>query len=459
MFNYISKLKKTTVGPDGLPYWLFRENAHSQAEPLTHMFNLSLSSSVFPETWKIGCIKPIPKCPRPSKFSDLRPICLTPIIARVFERIVFDSFVSERYHSTLSNNQFGFRKGSSITCALIKLLNDVYYIRSENDYVRIITLDLSKAFDSISHRAIIDGLRKSHYNPFLINWFNSFLSRRVYSTLVNDQLSRELTTSQGVPQGTVNGPPLFNSGTSDISVTTDIPERRCRLTKFADDFTPVVGGRIGEHYYASDVINALEVQFNSKNLTLNDGKTKEVLLSFKKGQQPRTIPGVERVMSRQKLGVIFDENLSFMEHITAICKASVLCLYLLLRLKHLNYTAEELNLLYNSLVISRLSYCASVWGGTYSYLLDQIDRVQNKARFFGIIDEIEPIREIIRKSDQALLRKITETGYLHQLYHLLPRRTDYAADTLRPRNAGVMKTKLEKQLCIFPLRVLRGVYT
>ena len=194
-------------------------------------------------------------------------------------------------------------------------------------------------------------------------------------------------------------------------------------------------------------------------MTLNDGKTKEVLLSSKKGQQPRTIPGVERVTSRKILGVIFDENLSFKEHITAICKASVSCLYLLLRLKRLNYTAEELKLFHNSLVISRLSYCASVWGGTYSYLLDQIDRVQNKARFFGIIDKIETIREIIGKSDQGLLRKITETGYLHQLYHLLPHRTDYAADTLRPRNAGVMKTKLEKQLCIFPSRVIRGVFT
>ena len=98
----------------------------------------------------------------------------------------------------------------------------------------------------------------------------------------------------------------------------------------------------------------------------------------------------------------------------------------------------------------------AVWGGTYSYLLDQIDRIQNKARFFGIIDGIEPIREIIRKSDQTLLRQITETGYLH-LYHLLPRRTDYAADTLRHRNTGVMKTKLDKQLCIFPSIVSRGV--
>ena len=122
----------------------------------------------------------------------------------------------------------------------------------------------------------------------------------------------------------------------------------------------------------------------------------------------------------------------------------------LVRLKRLNYTTEELKLLYNSLVISRLSYCASVWAGTYSYLQDQTDRVQNKALFVDIIDEIEPIRKIICKSDQALLRKITETGYLHQLYLLLPRRTSYAADTLRPRNAGVMKAKLEKKTLYFP---------
>ena len=160
------KVQKTTDGPDGLSYWLYRENAHSVAEPLTYILNLSLSSTVFPETWKLGCIKHIPKCPLPSEISDLLPICLTPIIARVFERIVFDSFVSKRYHSTLSDDQFGFRKGSSTTCALIKLLNDVYYLRLEKDYVRLITLDLSKAFDSISHRAIIYGFHKLIITPF-----------------------------------------------------------------------------------------------------------------------------------------------------------------------------------------------------------------------------------------------------------------------------------------------------
>ena len=166
------------------------------------------------------------------------------------------------------------------------------------------------------------------------------------------------------------------------------------------------------------------------------------------------------MMTRKILGVIFDENLLFKEHITGVCKASVSCLYFLLRLKRLNYTAEELKLLYNSLVIHRLSYCASVWRSTYSYLLDQVDQVQKKAKFFRIFDEIEPIREIIRISDQILLRKITATGNLHQLNHILPLRTNYGADTLRPRNSGVMKTKLEKKsLSIFPSIVLRGVVT
>ena len=88
-----------------------------------------------------------------------------------------------------------------------------------------------------------------------MNWYNSFFSGRIHSTFVNDQLSWELTISQGDPQGTVNRPSLFNSGTNDVSVASDIPERCCRLSKFADDLTPVVGGRIGEHESAREFIN------------------------------------------------------------------------------------------------------------------------------------------------------------------------------------------------------------
>ena len=300
---------------------------------------------------------------------------------------------------------------------------------------KVPALRISHSTFSICRLCIFQVADKIHQNSLLAFYSHRFIFKisSFFSKITENKFENEWskigTWSRNQNKRSENNQESKNNQEIKIQAT-DIPERRCRLTKFADDFTPVVGGRLGEHEHASDVINALEVRFNSKNLTLNDGKTKEVLLSFKKGQQPRTIPGVERVTSRKTLGVIFDENLSFKEHITAICKASVSCLYLLLRLERLNYTAEELKLLYNSLVISRLVYCASVWGGTYSYLLDQIDRVQSKAQFFGIIDEIEPIREIIRKSDQALLRKITETGYLHQLYQIIPRRTDYTADML-----------------------------
>lgn len=411
---------------------------------------------IFPDSWKIGCIKPIPKCPRPAEFTDLRPISLTPVIARLFERVVFDSFLSDAYHATLPNDQFGFRKGSSTTCALIKLLNDIHHLRRTNEYVRLFTLDMSKAFDTISHRAIINSLNgiQPPISPFLLNWYNSFLSSRVHFTLINGHASGKLTMTQGVPQGTIHGPPLFNGATAGISLPVGVSH--CRLTKYADDYTPVIGGHIGTNDCADDVISCLEDQFQSRNLLLNHMKTKELLFCASRDHIPPTVQGIERVSDRKILGVIFDDKLSFKAHITTICQISVSRIYLLLRLKRLNYTHVELELLYDALVKSRLSYCASVWGGTFAYLLDRIDRVQRKAVRFGIIRQYEPIRDVIRNADQTLYQAITTSGETHLLYDLLPQRTSYATNILRPRHAGVAKTTNERDLRIFPSRFLKG---
>ena len=181
VYNYLLKIKSSAAGPDGLPAWLFRENAHNLAEPLAHIFNASLKSMIFPECWKIGRITPVPNVQRPKSHTDFRPVCITSIISRLFERVVFDTFFSESYHKNLPSDQFGFRRGYSTTFALLKLLHDIHQLRSTQDYVRVITLDLSKAFDTVSHISIIDSLKTLEpcISPYLINWFADFLSSRI----------------------------------------------------------------------------------------------------------------------------------------------------------------------------------------------------------------------------------------------------------------------------------------
>jgi hypothetical protein len=58
------------------------------AEPITDVFNLTLSSGIVPDTWKCANIIPIPKENLPKEEGDLRPISLTPCISKVMEEFV-----------------------------------------------------------------------------------------------------------------------------------------------------------------------------------------------------------------------------------------------------------------------------------------------------------------------------------------------------------------------------------
>ena len=191
VFNYLRKIKQTATGLDGIPYWILRDSALYLVSPVAHIFNLSLSSAKFPTQWKLSCIKPVPKCSNPVSFEDMRPISLTPILARVFRRLVYDIYSAGVYSSTLNVNQFGFRKHASTTCALVNdLLNDIYIMRRSTDYIRVITLDMSKAFDTVSHSSIVSGLcaLQPNLNPYITNWYVDFIKKEpttLHSTRTN----------------------------------------------------------------------------------------------------------------------------------------------------------------------------------------------------------------------------------------------------------------------------------
>ena len=55
---------------------------------ILNIFNRSLESSIFPDTWKHSIITPLPKVGRPKKLKDYRPISLLPILSKVLERLV-----------------------------------------------------------------------------------------------------------------------------------------------------------------------------------------------------------------------------------------------------------------------------------------------------------------------------------------------------------------------------------
>ena len=77
----LAKQKKTSAGPDGLPYWIWK---------ITKIFNMSLEHQCVPQLWKLANLNPIPKETPLTDCTQLRPISFTNIIMRLFEKVVLE---------------------------------------------------------------------------------------------------------------------------------------------------------------------------------------------------------------------------------------------------------------------------------------------------------------------------------------------------------------------------------
>ena len=121
-----------------------------------------------------------PKQTFQSSLRTLRGICVTPVIARTFEWVVYNTFGKEGVGSYLNNNQFAYRTGDSCTNALLKIQHEFLQALDSNDNraVRLFTMDFSKAFDRVKHNLLIEKLTQSPLNPYIVNWYVSFLSDR-----------------------------------------------------------------------------------------------------------------------------------------------------------------------------------------------------------------------------------------------------------------------------------------
>ena len=92
----LSKIKKTASGPDGIPYWVWRDNALLLAPVVTFIWNLFLYSYTWPEAWKESNISPLSKVDIPSQHQDSRGINVTLVIPRCFEKLSIVNSVNTR---------------------------------------------------------------------------------------------------------------------------------------------------------------------------------------------------------------------------------------------------------------------------------------------------------------------------------------------------------------------------
>ena len=131
-------------------------------------------------------------------------------------------------------------------------------------------LDLSKAFDTVSHDRLIQKLGTIGFSQPTINWFSSYLSNRSQVTSIEQSSTQPVHV--GVPQGSILGPLLFLIYVNEIPSTVN----NCDISLYADDTVLFCSAKTIielEQKLNSDLQN-LSRWFGANRLTLNTSKCK-----------------------------------------------------------------------------------------------------------------------------------------------------------------------------------------
>ena len=400
-------IKRTTSGPDDLPYWLFRDFGYYLAPVITDVFNASLLQHTVPLLWKEANIRPVPKELPFTSCNQLRPISLRNIIMRLFERLVYRNELSTVCANHIGLDHFAYRKGHNSTMALLKSQHNwLKRLDGNADFVRIFSFNFSKAFDSVSHRILVSKLRDVDINPYILNWLISFISNRKQRVVVDNIITEYIDITRGVPQGTVLGPILFSLMINDIKPVSP----SSLLVKFADDITVSIPVRAGDSNMAESEVSSIMEWAEKNQMTLNLNKTWEMLLkssSLKVPPAPLAI--VERKTKLKLLGVTYeDDPVNWDSHIDHVLSKARSRLYILRVCRFYGYPKEQLDLLFQSLIISVFTYAIEVWGCCYyDKYLKRIDKLFARAFKSGYCLKKYSICDILTTRDSKLWIKMT----------------------------------------------------
>ena len=133
-------------------------------------------------------------------------------LSKLIERIVAVQFVQHISDNGLFEVfQSAYRHLHSTETALLRVHNDILQAVDTHGGAILVLLDLSAAFDTIDHNKFLHILEHAFgVKGDTLKWFQSYLSDRTQSVVINKESSDAFTLLFGVPQGTVLGPILFS---------------------------------------------------------------------------------------------------------------------------------------------------------------------------------------------------------------------------------------------------------
>ena len=386
-------VKSKEYGP---PFFL--RVASTVITPYLHSFmEYSFINGIFPGNCTIARIVPIFKKGERDKPTNYRPISILSCFTKIFEKIIYKRLINFlNKHNVIQKTQYGFQKNISTNHALIDVITNSFDNINNNLYTGLVFLDLTKAFDTVSHDILLHKLDHYGIRGKTNDLIQTFLQRKQYVS-VNGVNSNVLANNYGVAQGSTLGPLLF------LLYINDLPSSvNCVPRFFADDTCLVYSSSNPStlNTAINQDLKNISQWFKANKLTVNPSKSNVLIIPHKLN---KTVPNmnfflnntlIQQSSSVKYLGVIIDFKLSFDIHIKSLEHKISRAVGIMSKLKYF-MPKNALQTIYYSFIQSHLIYGLPVWGSTYHSYLKKLRILQNKAvKFIGgdlFQDRITPL--------------------------------------------------------------------
>ena len=318
-------------------------------------------------------------------------------------------------HLPVPDIQHGFRKHHSTITALHDFnqnIADGFNKKKPPDRTVLLQIDLSKAFDMVSHEKLLRDLNKTKVPDTIKRWFNTYLHGRQSRVNFRNKTSNARNVKTGVPQGAVTSPILFNFYLFNLPT----PPEGVKLVQYADDISVYASGTSINSLCQSitDYTTKLIDFLAERNLIVSPEKSTVTLFTpdTKEANIHPPVKIADKLVKLDKcpklLGTYFDTMYTFSKHIKETVSKAKLRINIMKSLAGSSWgqDKETLVMTYKSICRSTLEYASPIWAPAISESnWTRLQTVQNQA---------------LRVATGCLL--MSSSSHLHQETKVLPLR-------------------------------------
>ena len=376
-------------GPDGIHGKVLKNCRESIAYPLSRIFRMSYNIGQIPAEWKLANVVPVHKKGSKSSVENYRPISLTSLVMKVFEKIVKDELMIKCRHK-LNNNQHGFMPKKSCTTQMLSFVDTLSISINDNVRTDVIYFDFAKAFDSVNHDIILKKLKHNFdIDGTLLKFIMNYLKDRKQCVVIGGAQSDPMDVRSGVPQGSIIGPLLFVLFINDMQ---NCVSEGTHIALYADDTK--IWRRINnwsDHEILQNDIDALHNWSVSNKMKFHPDKCKVLTVAYSGGLNSMwsmfpfqiftyTLNGItlESVEQEKDLGVIVTTKLNWEENNLALCLKASSRLGLMNRSLHFIVDQRQKRAFYLALVRSIFEHCSVIWRPTTLRLIHKVESIQRR---------------------------------------------------------------------------------